>query len=64
MPKFFPTTGSRRMAGAFAGAATGGAAGASIGGSVVGGVCAVGGTTFGPVGTFLDMQLGQGQALQ
>ena len=38
--------------------ASGGVADASIGGSVVAGVCAVGGTIFGPAGTFFEYTVG------
>ena len=37
-----------------------GSTGAAIGGSVVSGVCAVGGTVFGPVGTFFGAAVGTG----
>ena len=49
-----------RLSNAAASAALGGTASASIGTSVVGGVSAIGGTFFGPVGTFFGASVGSG----
>ena len=49
---------TRRVVNGAVGSAAGGSAGAAIGGSVVAGVCAVGGSLFGPVGTFFGLAVG------
>lgn len=49
-----------RLTSGLAGASLGGTAGASLGGSIVSGVCAVGGSVVGPVGTFFGAAVGSG----
>lgn len=49
-----------RLNNAFTRAAKWAAGGAILGGAVVSGVCAVGGSVFGPVGTFFGLAVGEG----
>lgn len=50
----------KRLANAGNCASMGGNTGAAIGGGIVSAVCALGGQTVGPVGTFFGAQVGQG----
>lgn len=50
----------KRLHNGVEGMKVGGAAGTAIGASVVGGVCALGGSVFGPEGTFFGGAVGAG----
>ena len=58
MEAYQMSIGANKMVDGLIGSYAAGAAGAAIGGSIVSGVCAVGGSFVGPVGTFLGYTVG------